>query len=99
MRLKNFGAMVNLVTKCWLGVVQVHRHVNVLRTLPGEHENDITVFRFLKRCLDPFRIQCFQSADSAIMIPTNDHAAMIKRLPANLERVGDIRQVYLRVLP
>src|SRR5689334_17445003 len=99
MRREDFAAVVHVCTKRPFGFVKLARHLHVLRSLPGEHENDRTTLRRLVRVeLKLFCIACRKHGGGSCCITRNKRETMRKVRSPRLQRKGDISEVDLRML-
>ena len=74
-------------------------HAGLLRTLAGEHEDQRRICPGRAAGEDALRVVRFQSLGSFRGAFGDDDSAVLERAAARLERVCDIRQGELRILP
>ena len=96
MRREQPGAFVHGVAEYGLNGVQVPRHVDVLRALPGKHEDDRLVLPVVQLAEDGTRIAGFQKRPRLVDRSAHQRAPVAERAPAHLQRVGRVREIRRR---
>src|SRR2546423_1474379 len=94
---KEFRATVYMSSKHRLTLVQFSRHVDVLHSLSGKHESYRPIFTRLSG-QNSIWIAPLQRVESIIQIAANNNSPMIERLPAHVQRVGNVSNVGVMML-
>ena len=90
MRPEDCRALVDLLLKDRFLLVNLARHVDVLRPLAWEHEDRLWILSFDKGCLHQRRVALCKGVGRLLAVAAYQHTAVIEGLSADLQRVGFI---------
>ena len=92
LRLKVIEAAIHPVGKDRLGLVQIARHVRVLRAAAGKHEDKFGVFAQQIVGKDPAGVAAFKKISRLVMAFGNQNPAFFEPLAAVFQCMGHIGQ-------
>jgi hypothetical protein len=90
--------VIHLLAKGGLEPVELGRHVHILGSLPGKHEDYRPVLRFLKPARDAIGIQRSQQKGGLVNRLCYQDPPMAEPLAPDAQRVSHVRQTSLRML-